>query len=234
MYTTAMSLDDVFGVYTFAKKKKPGLIVSHDVSIKTDKLELMSPAARYNLTIPNCGGLSIFSESMSMDLMHLFFSAKNFISETYVQYKYQCKKVDYLTIINGEQIGVSVSRSALYKELTNEDGQYTPYIAYRQLLKKLGGLVVARAGITEAHHYDRSILHIFCESEKIAGYLRDSFPRAAKELQVEDEISLLLTVCKHPGIYDDDLSIFGDIVRPTLSKIHFVEGSIAYRSESDS
>jgi hypothetical protein len=38
-------------------------------------------------------------------------------------------------------------------------------------------------------------------------------------MQVEDEVSLLITLCSDRKIYDDDLSIFGNIIRPTPTNL---------------
>jgi hypothetical protein len=206
-YSTHIRVSEVFGIYTFVKKKRPGFIIQNSCNISNDRLSFLSSAARHNLKIPNAGGYSIFSETLSIDLLALLFQATDFVGETQVQYRYHCKKVDYLCQIQSERVGVSVSRSAMYKELTDENGDYTPGIAYRQLRKKLDGLMVARAGITKLHHYDRSILHIFCETQKIAQLLIAAFPKASKDKNVRDDVTLLVTVCSHPALYSDDLSM---------------------------
>lgn len=46
-----------------------------------------------------------------------------------------------------------------------------------------------------------------------------AFPKAAKDMEVEDEISLLITICGNKELYNDDLSIFGDIIRPTPTNL---------------
>jgi hypothetical protein len=206
-YSTHIHVSELFGIQTFVKKKRPGFIIQNSCLITKERLSFWSQAAKYNATIPNAGGFSIISETLSIDLMALLFQAKKFVSENEVKYRYQCKKLDYLCSINGEQVGVSVSRAAMYEELTDEHGNYTPRIAYRQLRKKLDGLVVARAGITKAHAYDRSILHFFCETEHIARLLIASFPQACASKNVKDEVSLLITVCAHPALYSDDLTL---------------------------
>lgn len=218
-YTTSINLDDIFGLYSFVRKIKSGFVIKNTFDTTMSRLVLKSDIAMQNLTIPNCGGESLVTESISIELMTSLFGATNFVTERQVQYKYQCKKIDFLCIVDGEQIGVSVSRSAQYKELTDENGEYTPVIAYRQIRKKLDGLLAARAGITPAHSYDRSVLHIFCENNFIANLLINAFPQAAKDMQVEDEISLLITICGNRKLYDDDLSIFGDIIRPTPTNL---------------
>lgn len=218
-YTTSMNLDDIFGLYSFVRKNKSGFIIKNTLDIIAAKVVLSSEIARLSLTIPNAGGFSNCSEAFSIELIESLFNATNFVTERQVQYKYQCKKIDFLCTIDGAQVGVSVSRSAQYKELCDEQGKYTFLIAYRQIKKKLDGLIVARAGITPAHFYEKSILHIFCENNFIANLLISAFPIAARDMQVEDEVSLLITLCNDRKIYDDDLSIFGDIIRPTPTNL---------------
>ena len=218
-YTTSINLDDIFGLYSFVRKGKSGSVIKNTLDIIATNVVLNSEIARLTLTIPNCGGFSNVSEAFSIELITSLFNATNFVTERQVQYKYQCKKIDFLCTIDGNQVGVSVSRSAQYKELCDEQGKYTFLIAYRQIRKKLDGLLAARAGITPAHLYDKSILHVFAENDFIAQLLVNAFPQAAKDMQVEDEISLLITICGNRKLYDDDLSIFGDIIRPTPTNL---------------
>lgn len=155
---------------------------------------------------PNAGGASVVSEALSAEYMCRRFNAIGIVTEMQIPYfSPHWKKVDYLTTIYGEMVGVSVTRAMGYPSpdaFTEED-------AIRLCRKKLNGLVVARAGIVPSVGYCRSILHCWCQTQQIADLMSASFKQFIAESDEEarasfDNIVVLLTVAGNtPEIFTE-------------------------------
>jgi hypothetical protein len=97
--------------------------------------------------------------------------------------------------------GVSVTRAMSYpdpKDFTREDAE-------RLLRKKLWGLIVAKQGIVIKDDYLKSILYIWCETPRTAGFILDAYSELDDELR--DNIGVILTIMTPPV----------PIVAPTLN-----------------
>jgi hypothetical protein len=155
---------------------------------------------------PNAGGASVVSEALSMEVLHKTMMADNVLTELEVSYWSDAwKKVDYICRIDGKRVGVSVTRAM---------GHPMPYLftssdADRLLEKKLYGLVVARAGIKKSQRYDRSILHVWCQTKGIEELVKIAFDRKTVELDIHNDIALFTTIAVNADyLFYDDLGIF--------------------------
>lgn len=159
---------------------------------------------------PNAGGASVVSEALSMELLNRRFGANDVATEMAIQY--WCpnwKKIDYIATIHGHRTGVSVTRAMGYPD----SSAFTEEDADRLCYKKLFGMIVARAGISRAFSYKRSILHCFCQDDRIAGLMKTAFEKLVMldEQKGESESSLtgniivILTVCcNFSEVFTDD------------------------------
>lgn len=183
-------------------------ILEHKLTINGEKIGFDSIYAKNNLTIPNGGGPSELSESMSMDIMSNLFNINNIIFETHVKYEYQTFKVDYLfqSPIFNNYIAVSATR-AFQWELMSHGKLYDEYIAERHIEKKISSIIKARNSVCNEHYFDKAILHIFCENYNLYKYLYNSFQKIAKKYNIEDSIICILSICNHKSIYNNDFSI---------------------------
>mmetsp|Transcript_2948 Transcript_2948/g.5638 ORF Transcript_2948/g.5638 Transcript_2948/m.5638 type:complete len:203 (+) Transcript_2948:410-1018(+) len=163
-------------------------------------------------TEPNAGGGSVVSESLSMEVLARKLGARDVLSEMAIQYWSPCwKKVDYICTIGNQRVGVSVTRAMHFKDPNSFDAED----ARALLHKKVNGLVIARAGVSEQHQYTKSVLHAWCQTRRIAEFVQEAFAEVEKTLSTEDNMILLLTVAENaPYIFADDPSVLGVEIAP--------------------
>lgn len=161
----------------------------------------------------NAGGASAqYSEYLSA-LMYLGFSARNFIEEMAVPYWFSWKKVDYLCIIHNQRVGVSVKRAVNKEIMLQLKTNNNPPKSSKQVTDQsfepthfldsaIRGLVVARNCVSPDHNFDRSILHVWCPTQRIATILRKAFKELNHtDLDVQGYLIIHLTVCYDPMLY---------------------------------
>lgn len=197
--------------------KTNSTIAGDNVSITIDTIALLNKSGIIALGSdatrvfyePNAGGASVVSEALSVEYMCRRIRASDTVPEMKIQYYfYNWKKIDYISTINGERIGVSVTRAMGYPnpELFEMED------ALRLGTKKLYGLILARNGISECHNYNRSILHVFCQTQHIAVLMQEAFrtliaaDRALQE-DLSGHIVIILTIVQNiPGVFSDSLA----------------------------
>jgi len=158
---------------------------------------------------PNAGGKSTVSEALSMELLQRRFGAYNVLTEMEIVYwNDYWKKVDYIATLKtgGRRVGVSVTRA--FDGRTMREENFTREDADRLLKKKLRGLVVARMGLwDDSQVYDRSVLHVWCQSQRIADLIWEAFADVEDET-IKANVVVLCTVADTvPEIFSDDASI---------------------------
>ncbi|RHY32230.1 hypothetical protein DYB32_002737 [Aphanomyces invadans] len=151
---------------------------------------------------PNAGGRSEVSEALSMEYMHWQFGATDVVTEMQIQYwSSNWKKVDYLCSIRGTRVAVSVTRAMLFKQ----EMAFGRQEATALLRKKLHGLVVAKVGVCRRHSYDKSVLHIWCQTFAIATAIAACYESVASELGITINVILIATVAAtEPSIFIND------------------------------
>jgi hypothetical protein len=104
------------------------------------------------------------------------FGAKCFLCENEVAYwADECfgtgsKMVDYVCSIAEERVGVSVTRAMAWP--TRRPELYTQEQADRLIAKKVQGLIISREAVSERHSFAKSILHVWCQTTRIASSSR--------------------------------------------------------------
>jgi len=154
-----------------------------------------------SMYIENAGGKSVLSEALSMQYFNQILKANNFILEMEIDYWVKWKMIDYICEINNKRIGVSVTRAMGYPDessFTEEDAKYL-------LNKKINGLVLSRNCITKKHCFNKSVLHVWCQSSRIAKILKKIFMLSNNYDLPEDSLIILLTISENDFIYSDKI-----------------------------
>lgn len=193
-----------FGI---TKKNKIGYSEWNNFEVFADKVEfdskniLLNDIAYNSLTIDNAGGSSAYSEALSIEYFIRKFKADDFIYENQVSYWVRYKMCDFVCSIQGEKIGVSVTRAMNFGL-----NVYTLEDAYNLLKKKIEGLIIARSGVSECHSFQKSILHIWCQSEYILMCCNEMSKKYIKEHPCQISLKglrIILTLCDTTLLYDD-------------------------------
>jgi hypothetical protein len=183
--------------------------VTHRSHIFTDFYELPSyqelfKDAKRSIMIENAGGKSEISELYSIDYFARLYKATDFIFEEEVQYWIRHRMVDFICTIDGLRIGVSVARAMGYPNPDN----FNEESASRLLYKKLYGLIIARNAVIKSQSFYKSILHIWCQNQRIAQLLQEAFSKLDNNdygLDVKGVLILQLTVCEDIQLYKNIL-----------------------------
>lgn len=148
------------------------------------KISNLSDEADRILKEPNAGGNSEKSEAYAMEFLVKTREAHKIFTEMQVKYHYpHWKKCDFITTIDEENVGVSVTRILPPKRLPINS--LDKYIA-SLLHKKLYGLVVSRAGTIEECVFSRSILFAWSPHPLITEMFQKTFDLCTDPLLKED------------------------------------------------
>ena len=132
-----------------------------DDALQFNPAHLSSGAeTRYNSD--NAGGSSMCSEVMSIQVLEEGEGATLYKMETEVLYDIAGDITDYVVIINGEKVGVSVTRA--YKGPFVDE--YTPADATELLEKKLLSIQESSANVSAEDQWVKQILHIWTLHEE--------------------------------------------------------------------
>eukprot|EP00462_Mataza_sp_D1_P005047 CAMPEP_0175101404 /NCGR_PEP_ID=MMETSP0086_2-20121207/7776_1 /TAXON_ID=136419 /ORGANISM="Unknown Unknown, Strain D1" /LENGTH=232 /DNA_ID=CAMNT_0016375927 /DNA_START=195 /DNA_END=893 /DNA_ORIENTATION=+ len=154
--------------------------------------------AAYSLSIPNAGGKSNISEAYSIDMFVRGFAATDVLCENEVKYWAEIcfggnyKMVDFICTIQGCQVGVSVTRAMSFPIAQPE--KFTYEDAERLVFKKVNGLVVSRECVTEDHSFSKSVLHIFCQTQRIADLVLQAWNHYQKHMEPQGEAGVLMVM----------------------------------------
>lgn len=182
--------------------------LSHSQSIFMDLIYTipqgmkLSPISLRSIQIDNAGGNSNISEMVSIEYYIRLFGATDFLLEMEIHYILDYKMVDYICNIGRCRVGVSVTRAMGYPSPKD----FTYQKALRLLHKKLYGLIVARNAVCRKHSFTRSILHVWCQTTKIARMVKkaySSFDIYEYGLDIKGIVLLHLTVCSDSYIYNN-------------------------------
>ena len=113
--------------------------------------------------LPNAGGTSVVSETLSFEILNRMYAAKLKSTEMELRYYPLGSKItDFSVSIYGETIGVSVTRAMKFRGTFNdEDG-------VRLLTKKLDGVICSSKAVLKQYRWKKQILHIWAETKETA------------------------------------------------------------------
>ena len=151
---------------------------------------------------PNAGGASVRSEVMSIEVLQRAFKAKLLATETEAWYWPAHSPItDYVCEINGETLGVSVTRAFHFVDAS----RFTTSDARRLLAKKLQGVLNSTQGIVFPE-FRRQILHVFCKTQNIAKMVLQEYKTLKAKLRANT--ILFLTVCEAEWMYTEKCVVF--------------------------
>jgi hypothetical protein len=185
--------------------------------------------AKSILQMPNAGGSSELSESISMQIMFSVFGARGIKTEMEVKYwSDHWKRCDYVTCLPDAKCktAVSVTRVAFSPHGAHHSKKprsviagresglrllspvFTPDMAVALFAKKLYGLVVARAGIGDEDGasgivFDRTVLHVLCRSAHEARVLDKVYHDLLSD-ELKADIDVIVTVVRSRSGSDED------------------------------
>ncbi|EFC47541.1 predicted protein [Naegleria gruberi] len=127
----------------------------------------------------NAGGCSIFSETLSCEIVTRMFNAQLTKTEMEIDYVNEhCKKTDFLVVINGKKYGVSVTRAFKYIK-PNKNGQVFDHFSMEDatvlLKKKLEGVTTANKCVQNEDVWQKQILHIFTPNANVTKVLKRAY-----------------------------------------------------------
>ncbi|KAI8097652.1 uncharacterized protein BX664DRAFT_326928 [Halteromyces radiatus] len=133
------------------------------------------PGALRILNTPNAGGSSIWSETLSAELLYRLIGATVLLTEMELVYcrrgspitDYACQVVSDGKIIT---LGVSVTRAMAYRRPFNKTD------ALSLLTKKLKGINVSSSTVVNCS-FDRQILHVWCQSGRDAAIVKRTWSK---------------------------------------------------------
>merc|ERR1719384_2050118 len=130
----------------------------------------LSSGARRIMLEENAGGQSELSEGFSFEILKRVFGAKLVKTEMAIRYWWNSwKKTDYSVRMNGQVIGVSVTRAMKYKGIFGRGD------AEKLLRRKLYGINESTLGVLEQDQWQRQILHIWATDDYVERILYDTF-----------------------------------------------------------
>jgi len=152
-----------------------------------------SPGAQKILSVENAGGDSILSEALSFEIFSRAFGCSLLETEMEVHYFPRGSSIiDYTAVVEEDDIivGVSVTRcmDAPHRAM-DADG------ALRLIRKKMRGLLSAEANISKLFAWDRSVLHVLCDTEANA----DLITAAYAELDAEEKDNVVVVISTVDG-----------------------------------
>ena len=165
-------------------------------------LKLNLPALQL-INAGNAGGNSILSEAYSIELLNRYYDADNFIFENDIQYWHStCSIIDYITYINNQRVGVSVTRALNYQNPTD----FTLHQATKLLQNKLYGLLIARNAVVAEQRYLHSILHIWVQNQKVCdiiNHARQQIDIYTLGPNVYGNVIILVSICDNNSLYEN-------------------------------
>jgi hypothetical protein len=213
VHTTSTSNTITFDDFLFDRSPSLPSNGKYDVSvlqdaITTPKLDLLQleDQARRSLEVENAGGKSAMSEMLSIQYFETIHKASDFLLEMEIQYWCTYKLVDYSCLVDGKRVGVSVTRAMHYIH----PSLFTLDSARTLINKKLYGLVVARDSVLKTQRFFHSVLHVWCQSQQIAEYMRQAYDELEGSLGVKGVMIMILTVYSNNEIYHLDKGFLQD------------------------
>eukprot|EP01113_Clastostelium_recurvatum_P022844 TRINITY_DN2736_c0_g1_i4.p1 TRINITY_DN2736_c0_g1~~TRINITY_DN2736_c0_g1_i4.p1 ORF type:complete len:720 (-),score=112.44 TRINITY_DN2736_c0_g1_i4:39-2198(-) len=123
---------------------------------------------------PNAGGNSIWSEAMSIELLHMNYGAVLKRTEMEIEYHPYSKITDYEVDIMGHTVAVSVTRAIDFTDLKKKHkAPFSAEDAKTLLRKKLQGVLMSSAGVVQA--WERQILHVWTTSTRVTDLIVHEF-----------------------------------------------------------
>lgn len=175
--------------------------ITDTVKYDPSRLRLCEDGIR-SVTIDNAGGKSVVSEMMSIHYFSRVFGSSATLLEMEIEYWAKYKMVDFITTVDNNRIGVSVTRAMGFPS----PDDFENIDAERLINKKLFGLIVARNAVQKKHRFFRSVLHVWCQTERIASLINKAYNNIQNKdygMDIRGNVAVILTVCPEKSLYND-------------------------------
>ena len=153
------------------------LMIQNDIDFADDPydesdFDLLSEGGREIIADGNAGGSSLYSEVFAFEVLTRCEGAELMKTETEILYDDpQGKKTDLLVTLDGEQLGVSVTRAVGFPR----EDPYTVERAQALLEQKLEGIVASTLNVNEGDSWNKQILHVLAYEPAHADSLAEAF-----------------------------------------------------------
>lgn len=170
----------------------PSLFVNHidfgDDPYDPTDLPLLTDGGQAMIAAGNAGGSSLYSEVFAYELLARCELATLLKTETTIEYVGQGKITDLLVEIDGEKVGVSVTRAVAYPF----DSEYSEAKAKALLEKKLGDILLSSAHVAPSDRWVKQILSVIAYGEQHAVAIEDAW--ASIDAAVRADTIVIVTV----------------------------------------
>ena len=145
------------------------------------------------INVPNAGGSSVLSEVFAYEVLFRCELAVLLKTETEIQYTTPNTKItDMIVEIDGQKIGVSVTRAVKYPR--DNSTIYSDDKAIQLLTKKFMGINESSANVADDDRWDKQILHVLAYDEQHAQVLIGAHQRI--EATIKRNTILWITVTR--------------------------------------
>lgn len=173
------------------KKIKPKISVKIDAMVNPE----LNIFASKSLNKRNAGGKSEISEAYSISHISEKLKPINCIYEKQIKYWCEHKMIDYILEFKKYKLGVSVVRAFSKKEeFSHKQGTLL-------LRKKIEGILAAKTIISNFHYFNKSVIHIICESERISEIILDCLKKLKDDFEIKDKILIWISVSSIQSIF---------------------------------
>jgi hypothetical protein len=160
--------------------------------------ERLSPVTKRFLETPNAGGSSIFSEAISCELFTIFHRGKDIKTEMEINYICEAfKPVDMIIKFPTKSHDINVAISTTRAMFHWGHHLYTKELAHKLVARKVTQLILARDAVCDNDAFQKGILHVFCQTERIAHLIAQAF----NQLENTEDILCICTVTDCKKIY---------------------------------
>jgi hypothetical protein len=160
---------------------------------------LLTEGGRTMLAAGNAGGSSLYSEVFAFELLARCELAPLVKTEIAIDYDQAGSITDLLVAIDGEKIGVSVTRAVGFPF----DEPYTVEQATEILERKLEGILESTANVSEADRWRKQILAVLAYAPGHADTLAAALDAIAPETRADTIVWILVTDGADEFIYCD-------------------------------
>jgi hypothetical protein len=164
----------------------------------------VSEGARQILMNGTAGGSSGYSEAFAFEVLHRCEGAAFVKSETEIVYDTAGSITDILVAIDGQKVGVSVTRAVTVTGACMRDDTYTEAAAEELLTRKLAGINESTMNVSAADRWVKQILFVFADTAAHEATLRGVWDGLDEALRADTILYVTVSEGMDDFIYFED------------------------------
>ena len=164
-----------------------------------DEADQLSDGGQVILAEGNAGGSSLYSEIFAFELLARCELAPLLKTETAIDYDQGGAITDLLVAVDGEKIGVSVTRAVAFPF----DDPYTAEQASELLERKLGDILESTAHVSAADRWQKQILLVLAYGPAHADAMREALAGIDEATRADTIVWILVTDGADDFVYCD-------------------------------